>query len=74
MNIENKYSEFDKHTLEFLLLVAEYENEAVNFELRKAFDYIEELVAENGKLVKSVEDMEIIIKKGCACTRVWTND
>lgn len=80
MNIENnlvnnKFSDLDKHTLEFLLLVAEYENEAVNHELRKAFDAIEELVAENGKLVKTVEDMELIIKKAgkpCACTKVWS--
>jgi hypothetical protein len=60
--------------LEFMLWMTGEELTLINLELKNAFDIIEELNAENGKLIKTVEDMEVIIKKAgkpCACTRVW---
>lgn len=57
--------------IEFLLLLAEVQSQEIQKELENAFKTIEELMGENGKLVKTVEDMELVIRKGCACTRVW---
>lgn len=64
--LERKMAEKD-----FLLMVAEEEAKIAQQELEKAFAIIEELTQENGNLVKSLEDMELLLRKGCACTRVW---